>query len=76
MQPTDMESDAEMLKNKINKIKVESFDFMEFLVTVPIDSLPHYGYTTLSNALIETLKKRRMEIEKLIALHIKKYPND
>ena len=49
---------------------------MEFLVTVPIDSLPHYGYTTLSNALIETLKKRRMEIEKLIALHIKKYPND
>ena len=73
----DEYNDLEAMKEKVIERKLRFFDYAKYLNTMTAEDRQNSGYSKFTNAeaIQKCLKDAINEIEKMIRLHEKKYPD-
>ena len=67
--------DLEILKNELVKLKVSSFDYIKYCLTMTQEDLIHSGNKTIEQAIIFGMNSKIKDIKILTKEFIKKYPD-
>lgn len=72
---TTAQHDLDVLKDRLNKIKVDTFDSLRYFIDADGNMLRNSGYKTREQALTTIIRRRMNEIETLIRAYEKKWPS-
>lgn len=67
--------EAEALREKIQKSKLDAYEYLQSIMRMDTEMLKACGYKTTEEALTKTLRQRAKEIERWVQAHERKFPH-